>query len=120
MDKVIIQFEFDKSDIQSSEIGKLERLHRDLRRRPHSTLKISAFADSQGTMAFNQALSDRRADAILQYFLNEGVSAARIEAKGFGETLLLNQCSNGVECEDKEHSKNRRAELKVQIEHLQK
>ena len=116
LDKIVIQFDFDKAEIKDSEIQKLETLHRDLGKRKLSKLHISAFADSHGTHEYNQDLSDRRAKSVLKFFTDEGVDLHRIEAVGFGETLLLNRCSNGVECDEGEHSLNRRAELKVQLE----
>ena len=50
----------------------------------------------------------------MNYFVNQGIAKSRIEAVGFGEELILNRCSDGVICPEEEHSKNRRAELKVQ------
>ena len=116
MDKVVIQFDFDKAHIRQSEIQKLERLHKDLNRRPRARLRVSAFADSYGTHEYNQALSDKRAMSVLKYFTSIGINVSRIEAKGFGETLPLNHCSDGAECNEEDHSKNRRVELKVQLE----
>ncbi|MBS1542729.1 MAG: OmpA family protein [Bacteroidetes bacterium] len=117
IDKVVIQFDYDKSHIRETETGKLDELYRILRKRPHAVIHISAFADTQGTREYNQGLSDRRADAALRYFEQRGIAPSRIMAKGFGETLILNHCSEGVECPEEEHAKNRRAELKVQQEH---
>ncbi len=116
LDKVVIQFDFDMADIKDSEIQRLETLRKDLGKRKLSRLHISAFADSHGTHEYNQDLSDRRAKSVLTYFTSVGVDAKRIVAMGFGETLLLNRCSDGVECNEEEHSLNRRAELKVQME----
>jgi hypothetical protein len=45
-----------------------------------------------------------------------GINKSRIHLSWFGEELVLNRCSDGVECPEEEHSKNRRAELKVQKE----
>jgi outer membrane protein OmpA-like peptidoglycan-associated protein len=115
IDKVVVQFEFDESDILDTELGKLDRMYKDLVRRPKTKLHISAFADSQGTHEHNQGLSDRRAAATVNYMIKKGIDRSRIEAKGFGESLLLNECSNGVDCEQHEHAVNRRAELKVQV-----
>lgn len=116
VDKVVIQFAFDSDVLRPSEFPLLERMHKDLNRRKHVKLRINAFADSHGTVAYNQSLSDLRAMAVLKYFTSRGVDRRRVEAVGFGEALLLNQCSDGVECDEEEHSKNRRAELKVQLE----
>jgi outer membrane protein OmpA-like peptidoglycan-associated protein len=114
LDKVVMQFETDQSFILSSEISKLEQIYKDLLRFPKAMLHISAFADSRGTHEHNQSLSDRRASTAVDYFVHKGIDRGRIHAFGFGESLLLNECSNGVDCSQVEHAANRRAELKLQ------
>jgi OmpA-OmpF porin, OOP family len=47
---------------------------------------IEGHTDSVGNDAYNQALSQRRADSVRKYLLDKGVAAARLEAKGFGES----------------------------------
>jgi outer membrane protein OmpA-like peptidoglycan-associated protein len=55
-------------------------------------------------------LSDRRAKATKDYILSRGIDPSRIEsAIGYGETQLLNKCSNGVKCSKEEHQLNRRS-----------
>jgi outer membrane protein OmpA-like peptidoglycan-associated protein len=45
--------------------------------------------------------------------LSRGIAKARFTAKGYGETKLVNECANGVECTDEKHEENRRTEFKV-------
>jgi outer membrane protein OmpA-like peptidoglycan-associated protein len=45
--------------------------------------------------------------------ISKGIDAKRLKAIGYGETKLLNTCSNGVVCTPEEHAKNRRAEFKI-------
>ena len=57
-------------------------------------------------------LSDRRAKSTRDYIISQGIAADRIEsAKGFGESQLINRCSNGVPCTEAEHQMNRRSEF---------
>lgn len=114
LEKGLVQFDFDKYDLKPEYTDQLDQLVRTLKKHPTQTLSIAAFADSRGTKEYNQILSDKRAVAVRNYFLAHGITSKRIEAVGFGEQLLLNRCSDGVECTEEEHSKNRRAELKVQ------
>jgi outer membrane protein OmpA-like peptidoglycan-associated protein len=58
-------------------------------------------------------LSQKRAKYAVDYMISKGISAKRLKAIGYGETKLLNQCSNGVTCTPAEHAKNRRAEFKI-------
>jgi len=115
MEKLVLQFDFDKWDIKKQFYPQLETLAKILNRNNKSHIHIGAYADAHGTHAYNQALSDKRAHEVVIYFESQGISRKRITAIGFGEELLLNQCSNGVNCSKEEHSKNRRAELKVQL-----
>lgn len=85
-----------------------------LKRKPESYVHIGAHADAQGTHQYNQTLSENRAKATRDFLLSKGINSKRIEWVGFGEELILNECSNGVECSEEDHSKNRRAEIKVQ------
>ena len=115
IDKAVVQFEFDKYDLGAESISQLKPLLKSLQRRKETTLNIGAHADAYGSSQYNKALSEKRAMAVLQYFVNNGIQRARIVAVGFGEKLPLNRCSDGTECTEDEHSRNRRAEIKVQV-----
>jgi outer membrane protein OmpA-like peptidoglycan-associated protein len=116
IDKVVIYFEFDKSTITEESIKLMKPLVKVLKRYPSATLNVSGHDDARGSVEYNQRLSDDRARKTAQYFISQGISPKRIEAKGFGELLLLNKCSDGVVCEEPDHSANRRSEIKVQLE----
>jgi outer membrane protein OmpA-like peptidoglycan-associated protein len=58
-------------------------------------------------------LSQRRAQAAVDYIITKGIDRERLVAKGYGESLLINGCTNDVECSEEEHQKNRRTEFKV-------
>ncbi len=115
VDKVVILFDYDKDEIKPEARSQLDKVLKSLRKYRELTVNIAAHADSRGTPVYNQELSDRRATNTVNYFTSRNISFRRIDAKGFGEELLLNQCSDGVECPEGEHSKNRRAEVKVQV-----
>ena len=114
-EKTVVQFDFDKSELKPEGISLLRPLLKTLNRKKQVTLHIGAHADAFGTHEYNQALSERRAKAVLDYFVSNGIAKSRIEAVGFGEELLLNHCSEGTDCTEEEHSLNRRAEIKVQL-----
>jgi outer membrane protein OmpA-like peptidoglycan-associated protein len=58
-------------------------------------------------------LSERRAKSTVDYIVSKGISKDRLTYKGYGETDLVNKCSNGVKCTDKEHQLNRRTEFTI-------
>ncbi len=115
IEKAVVQFEFDKYNLSDFAVEQLRPLLKTLKRNKASTLNIGAHADAFGTHQYNKILSDHRAGAVLNFFIANGIARSRIEAIGFGEELLLNNCSNGTDCSEEEHSLNRRAEIKVQL-----
>ena len=74
---------------------------------------IESHTDMRGTKRDNQDLSDRRAKAVTDYIISKGINASQIYAKGFGESRLLNKCSDGIVCSEAEHSVNRRTTFRV-------
>lgn len=113
--KVYIYFDFDKSDIKPEFYADLNRLVNLLNKHPDSRFSIGAHADARGTNAYNQALSERRANAVRRYMIGKGIDPGRIDSRGFGELLIINRCVDGVDCREIEHSINRRAELKIEL-----
>lgn len=84
-----------------------------LQTEPDVSIELSSHTDSRGSDEYNLALSQRRANSIKNYLVSKGISAKRIVSKGYGETRLLNNCSNGVQCSETEHQTNRRTEYRV-------
>jgi len=77
------------------------------------SIEIMSHTDSRGNDSYNMSLSQQRANAVVNYLVSKGISRSRLTAKGYGETRLTNRCSNGVDCSEAEHQKNRRTEFRV-------
>jgi OmpA-OmpF porin, OOP family len=108
-----IYFDFSKADIRP-EAGKvLDELVKLLNEYPDKAVELSAHTDARGNDAFNLALSQKRANAVMNYLVAKGIEKKRIYAKGYGETKLLNKCGNGVNCTEEQHRLNRRTEFKL-------
>ncbi|MEM9679621.1 MAG: OmpA family protein [Bacteroidota bacterium] len=105
-----IFFDFDKWNIRTDAQYELENIVDVLRKHPTMVIKIESHTDSRGSDRYNMKLSDRRAKSTRDYIISRGIESNRIEsAKGYGETQLLNKCSNGVKCSKEEHQLNRRS-----------
>ena len=105
-----IFFDFDKANIRTDAEYELENIIDVLRNNPNMIIKIESHTDSRGSDRYNLKLSDRRAKSTRDYILSRGIDPGRIEsAIGYGETQLLNNCSNGVKCSQEEHQLNRRS-----------
>jgi outer membrane protein OmpA-like peptidoglycan-associated protein/uncharacterized protein YxeA len=105
-----IFFDFDKWSIRTDAQYELENIVDVLRKHPKMVIKIESHTDSRGGDRYNMKLSDRRAKSTRDYLISRGISSSRVEsAIGYGETQLLNECSNGVKCSEEEHQMNRRS-----------
>jgi outer membrane protein OmpA-like peptidoglycan-associated protein len=107
----MIYFDFDKSDIRIEAAIDLEKILDVLNQYPMMKLDIRSHTDSRGSFKYNEALSQRRATATINWLIKKGVNSNRLTAKGYGENLLLNKCSDGVDCTEEEHQHNRRSEF---------
>lgn len=113
-----LYYDFDKHNIRADAALVLDRLVATMNEYPSLKIELSSHTDSRGSDAYNMALSDRRAKSAVAYLISKGISADRMIAKGYGETMLVNECSNGVNCTEEQHQSNRRTEVKVlEIQH---
>jgi len=106
-----IYFDFGKSEIRRDAQIELMKIAEVMKQYPELKLAIRSHTDSRGNDAYNMQLSDRRAKSTMQWMIRQGIDASRLTAKGYGESQLLNGCSNGVRCSDQEHQLNRRSEF---------
>ena len=77
------------------------------------SVEIASHTDSRGSKESNRLLSERRAQAVTNYLISKGINSSRIVSNGYGETRLLNRCSDGVSCTEREHLANRRTQFRV-------
>ncbi len=108
-----IYYESNSARLRTAARGELDKLVGVLKDNPTLLIEIGSHTDSNGKDEGNQRLSDRRAKGVVDYLIKNGVSKQSLLSKGYGETLLVNGCKNGVDCDDREHARNRRTELKV-------
>ncbi|MFC2124646.1 OmpA family protein [Bacteroidota bacterium] len=114
LEKVFAFFNFDKSAVKPEYFASLDIIVDALRSHPNTFVLIGAHADARGSIEYNQALSERRAESTKVYIMARGVDESKIVTRGFGELLHINRCVDGVNCHEEEHQKNRRAEIKVE------
>ena len=108
-----IYFELDKAEIRTKAEESLDKIASVMLEMPTIKVEIGSHTDSRADDAYNLELSQRRATATRNYLIAKGISADRLTAKGFGETKLLNKCTNETKCSAKEHQLNRRSEFRV-------
>jgi outer membrane protein OmpA-like peptidoglycan-associated protein len=101
-----IPFEVNSSELAPEAQQQLEQLIDALSRDALSEYRfqVAGHTDASGSAEYNRQLSERRANTVMQYLIDEGVDPARLVAVGFGEDMLL--------LTDKpEHQENRRVEI---------
>ncbi|MFD1143980.1 carboxypeptidase regulatory-like domain-containing protein [Larkinella insperata] len=108
-----IDYDLDQWTIRPDAYRELEKWVATLQKYPSLTVEVRSHTDSRGDAARNRYLSAQRANSVVNYLASKGISRKRMVAAGYGESLLLNHCGNGVDCSDAEHQHNRRTEVKV-------
>ena len=107
---VFFLFDFDRDILDEAFFQDLSRLGNEMRNFPDCRFEISGYTDSRGSDAYNDKLSQRRAETIKQMLVDrEGFDPAVLEAVGYGERRL--QVPN-AETEE-EHAQNRRVEVRI-------
>jgi outer membrane protein OmpA-like peptidoglycan-associated protein/tetratricopeptide (TPR) repeat protein len=107
----IIYFDLDKWNIRPDAALELEKILDVMKQYPNMNLDVRSHTDSRQTNKYNEKLSDRRAKSTIAWLVTNGVDASRLIGKGYGETLLVNKCADGVKCSEEEHQANRRSEF---------
>ncbi|MFD1873152.1 OmpA family protein [Hymenobacter bucti] len=101
-------FDSNKATLKPRSRTELSRLVEFLRQDPSLRVEVAGYTDNVGTPAANLSLSQRRAQTVLDYLASQGVPAARLRAKGYGETRPL--AANDTEVH---RAQNRRIELRI-------
>ena len=110
---VHIFYDFDDARIRSDAKKGLNDLVAILDAYPEAKIKITSHTDARGKRGYNKRLSKRRAESVIRYLMGKGVSKNRLEAKGMGEEVMINDCYDGIECSEEQHQENRRTEFTV-------
>jgi len=108
-----IVYEYNKHSL--SEVGRaeLDTLVLFLKENKEVKVDVSSHTDSRGRSDYNMNLSKLRSQSCVNYLVAKGIPRAKFNVKNFGETELLNQCADGVECTEVLHQINRRTEFVI-------
>ena len=108
----MVLYNFDKYELRPEGKKELDKLVQYMKERPELRVELSSHTDSRGTYDYNIELSNNRSQSCVNYIISKGINAKMITAKGYGESKLVNHCSDGVTCSIEEHQSNRRTELR--------
>jgi len=102
-------FDFDKAHLKPGAADVLSDAVRTLKDNPSVHAEVAGHTDSIGSEAYNMKLSERRAEAVKRYLVDQGIDASRLDARGYGESRPIadNKTKQG-------RAQNRRAEIIVE------
>ena len=103
-----ITFAVDSSNIDGQFRNTLNQVANTLNEYPNTYIDVLGHTDSTGSEQYNQALSERRADAVASYLASQGVNRARMATLGYGESQP--KASNATE---EGRAANRRVEIRI-------
>lgn len=109
--QLLVKFDHDKSIIKAKFTDEIKAMADFLTANPDTSITIEGHASSPGSKAYNQTLSQRRANAIINKLINEySIEASRLSAIGYGEEQLLNSANT-----EAAHAQNRRIMATVKV-----
>ncbi|MBP9187347.1 MAG: OmpA family protein [Bacteroidia bacterium] len=113
-----IYYDLDKANIRPDAAKILDSLVFTLNKYPKLRIELGSHTDCRADSAYNQNLSQRRADSAVAYMIRQGIDAERLVANGYGERVLVNDCAcEGSyvkrQCTEEEHQMNRRTTVKL-------
>jgi outer membrane protein OmpA-like peptidoglycan-associated protein len=108
-----IYYDLDKWSIRKDAAAELDKFVSVLLSNPQISIELHSHTDARADDNYNYSLSEKRAKAAVDYLIKKGIDPNRLKWKGYGETVLMNPCGNGVKCKEEEHQQNRRTEFKI-------
>ncbi len=92
-----VHFDFDKSNIRPGDAAVLDEAAATLKANPNVTIEVNGYCDVIGSVEYNLKLSDRRADAVVDYLVSAGIPESRLIPHGYGKTnfVATNDSSEG-------------------------
>ena len=101
-----IHFDFDSADLTTEAISILDRSLAAIRSSSSQNLSVEGHTDSTGTDSYNLNLSQRRAEAVVDYLVGHGIDRSRLSARGFGESAPISTNDSAAG-----RAQNRRVEI---------
>ena len=107
-----IYFEFDSADVWKKYIDRIDEVISALQLYPNMEVKVKAYTDRRGKYEYNQKLSNRRSNSIVEYIKSKIQNPKRITGAGYGESLVKTKDMT-VKVSEQEHQSERRVEFEI-------
>ncbi|OJW81676.1 MAG: hypothetical protein BGO69_14280 [Bacteroidetes bacterium 46-16] len=120
MDSVVVDFsvtnvfyDFDKATLRPESMASLDSLINFMKDNPSLSVEIYSYTDSKGSNKYNEELSKRRAQSVVDYLVSNGIEEMRLVAKGFGDKMPVAPNKIGSKDNPEGRQLNRRTEFRV-------
>ena len=107
----IIYFDLDKANIRKDAEVELAKILEVMKQYPTMEIDVRSHTDSRQTANYNLVLSDKRVKSTIKWLIENGIDTNRLTGRGYGESQLLNECSDEIPCTEAAHQANRRSEF---------
>lgn len=84
-----------------------------MKQQPSIKVELRSHTDCRGNHEYNQRLSQNRANGVVEYMVTQGIARNRLTPVGYGESEPRNECTDGINCTEQEHARNRRTEVRM-------
>jgi outer membrane protein OmpA-like peptidoglycan-associated protein len=112
-----IYFDYNKSDLRADALLELDKIVKVMNENPAMVVELGSHTDCKGIASYNMTLSENRAKSSVEYIKSKISKPERLFSKGYGETMLKNNCAcenfKVSKCSEDEHQLNRRTELLI-------
>ncbi|WP_165750014.1 OmpA family protein [Cellulophaga sp. Z1A5H] len=108
-----INFDYNMWYLRRETRERLETVVATMENNPSITIEIGSHTDRRGNNNYNKELSQKRANSVKTYLLENGIAAERIIAKGYGASQPIIACASDDACSEEEHELNRRCEFVI-------
>lgn len=110
----VVRYDYNQAKLDLLSRKDLNEIFFFLLENPNAKLEVRSHTDSRGTKDYNLELSRRRSESVIEYIrTRRPIPEDRFVSWGFGEAYPLNQCIDGVNCDEESHAVNRRTEIKA-------
>jgi outer membrane protein OmpA-like peptidoglycan-associated protein len=106
-----IYFDAGKWAIRKDAALELDKIVKVMNDNPTMIVELGSHTDARGSATSNQTLSNKRAQSSADYIKKRITNPERIKGIGYGESKIINECTEGVKCPDTRHQENRRTEF---------
>lgn len=108
-----IHFDYNLWYLRKDVRGRLEIVIQVMKKYPDMRIEVGTHTDNRGNSRYNMELSQKRANSVKEFLVENGISEDRVKAIGYGESKPLVQCETGSDCTEQDHEQNRRCEFTI-------